>query len=61
MSRFSMKMMLSGYDRKTRREILISGLRGFEKLEELERDGKRSINRSRRENYEARLLKKHGA
>ena len=36
-------------------------MRGFERLEELEKNGKRSLNRNRKENYEARLLKKHGA
>ena len=61
MSRFAMKMMISGYNKRERRDTLIAGLRGFEKLEKLEREGKRSLNRSRRENYEARLLKKHGA
>merc|ERR1711891_115226 len=58
MSRFSMKMMLSGYTKKDRKEILITGLKGFRRLEELEEQGKRSLNRNRRENYEARLLKK---
>ena len=61
MSRFAMKLMLSGYERKERREIILAGLKGFSRLEELDRKGKRSLNRSRKENYEARLLKKHGA
>ena len=61
MSRFAMKMMLSGYNKRERKEILVAGLKGFKKLEELEEQGKRSINRSRRENYEARLLAKYGA
>ena len=61
MSRFAMKLMISGYDKKKRKEILKAGLKGFQRLEELERSGKRSLNRSRKENYEARLLSKHGA
>ena len=61
MSRFAMKLMLSGYNKTERREILMAGMRGFERLEELEKNGKRSLNRNRKENYEARLLKKHGA
>ena len=60
MSRFAMKMMLSGYNKRERKEILVAGLKGFKKLEELEEQGKRNINRSRRENYEARLLAKYG-
>ena len=61
MSRFAMKMMLSGYNKRERKEILVAGLKGFKKLEELEEQGKRNINRSRGENYEARLLAKYGA
>ena len=61
MTRFSMKLMLSGYNKKERREILVAELKGFKRLENLEKEGKRSLNRNRRENYEARLLKKHNA
>ena len=61
MSRFAMKLMNSGYNKNERKEILVAGMKGFERLEELEKSGKRSLNRNRRENYEARLLKKHGA
>ena len=61
MSRFAMKMWLSGYNKRERKDILVAGLKGFKRLEDLEVQGRRSINRSRRENYEARLLAKHGA
>ena len=61
MSRFAMKMWLSGYNKRERKEILVAGLKGFKRLEDLEEQGRRSINRSRRENYEARLLAKYGA
>ena len=37
MSRFAMKMMLSGYEKKTRKEILIAGIKGFKRLEELDK------------------------
>ena len=48
-------------DSKSRKEILLAGLKGFERLVELEKKGRRSVNRSRRENYETRMLKKYGA
>ena len=54
-------MWRSGYDRKSREEILLAGIKGFKRLEELESKGIRSINRSRQENFEARLLNRFGA
>ena len=45
MSKFAWKLYKSGYCRKERREILIAGLKGFQRLVELERKGIRSLNR----------------
>ena len=36
-------------------------MKGFQRLEGIERKGLRSINRSRKENMEVRMLKKHNA
>ena len=61
MSRMSYKLKKSGYNKEERKEIILAGLKGFRKLEELERRGIRSVNRSRKENFGRRLLKKHNA
>ena len=58
MSRMMWKLWRSGYSEKSRREVIIAGLRGFKRLEDLESKGERSLNRSRRENWAARKLKK---
>ena len=39
------KMRKSGYDEAQRREVLISGLRGFERMRKDEEEGKRPVNR----------------
>ena len=54
-------MYLSGYNSTSRREILLSGLRGFQRMEEQEKRGERSLNRRRGEDYHRRMLKRHGA
>ena len=46
MSRFSWKLMLAGCDSRSRKEILLAGLQGFERLVELEKKGRRSPRRS---------------
>ena len=61
LTRFAWKLYLSGYDERSRKEILLSGLKGFERLVELDREGVRSLYRSRQEDYEIRMLKKHGS
>ena len=61
MSRFTMKLKLSRYDKRERKDILAAGLKGFNRLEELDKEGKRNLNRSRNENRAARLLKIHEA
>ena len=61
MTRLSWKMWRSGYNEKSRREIIIAGLKGFQRLVDLEEKGIRSLNRSRRENWAARRLKKFRA
>ena len=60
MIKFAWKLYLSGYNNKSRREILLSGLKGFEKLIELDRNGTRSLYRSRQEDFTIRMIKKHG-
>ena len=48
-----------GYERGAEH---LAGLEShYKRLEDLETQGKRSINRSRKENYETRLLAKYGA
>ena len=61
MSRFAWKLYQSGYNATKRREIVLSGLKGFEKLEDLDKRGIRSLNRSRREDFSKRMLRRHGA
>ena len=40
MTRFSMKLWTSRYDKKMWREILLSGMKGFKRLERLEAEGR---------------------
>ena len=61
MTRFAWKLYLSGYDVTSRREILLAGLKGFQRLENQEKRGERSLNRRRGEDYQRRMLKRHGA
>ena len=61
LSRFACKLKNSGYDKRERKEIILARMKGFKRLEELEKRGVRSINRGRRENYNLRQLKKHKA
>ena len=61
MTRMSYKLWKSGYCKKERKEILLSGLRGFKRLEELDKKGIRSLNRSRREDFRRRQVKKFNA
>ena len=51
LSRFAWKLMLSGYDSKVRREIIVAGMKGFEKLVEMDKRGVRSLYRNRWENF----------
>ena len=61
LTKFAWKLKNSGYDKRERKEIILAGMKGFKRLEELDRRGVRSINRSRKENYNLRQLKKHRA
>ena len=61
MNRMMWKMWRSGYSEKSRREIMVAGLKGFKRLEDLEKVGKRSLNRRRAENWASRKLKKYSA
>ena len=56
MTEMCYKLWHSGYSKKERRDIVLTGLRGFRRLEELERKGVRSLNRSRKEDYRRRQL-----
>ena len=61
LTNLAVKLKNSGYNERSRREILLSGIRGFERIMEDVKKGRRSLNRSRRENMEVRMLKKYGA
>ena len=61
LTRFAWKLHLSGYDERSRREILLSGLKGFDRLLELDKKGVKSLYRRRQENFGIRMLKKHGS
>ena len=47
------------YDSRIKREILVAGMKGFEKMVEMDKRGVRSLYRNRWENFNARMLKKH--
>ena len=48
-------------EERSRREILLAGIKGFNRIVEEVRKGKRSLNRNRKENMEVRMLRKFNA
>ena len=61
LSNFMKKMKKSGYCRKTRRNVLLAGLKGYFRMVKEEDAGGRKVNRPRWEGASSRRLKKLGA
>ena len=61
LTNFAVKLKNSGYNERSRKEIILAGIKGFERIEEEVKKGRRSMNRDRKENMEVRMLKKYGA
>ena len=61
LSNFMKKMKRSGYCRKTRRNVLLAGLKGYFRMVKEEEAGGRKVNRPRWEGASSRRLKKLGA
>ena len=61
LTKFAVKLKNSGYNERNRREILLAGIKGFERILTDVKKGKRSLNRDRKENMEVRMLRKYGA
>ena len=57
-NRFMMKLRYSGYNLAQRVEILLCGLRGYERMCRDEDTGKRRINRSRKDGAKVRRIRK---
>ena len=55
------KLKRSGYDEKFRREVLLAGLKGYNKMVKVEEEGGRKINRPRWEGERERRYKKMAA
>ena len=53
-----MKLRKSGYKTRQRLEIMISGLRGYQNMCDVEDTGGRKINRTRKEGAKARRVRK---
>ena len=58
LSKLMFKLKVSGYNEIQRRDILISGLRGYERLVREEKEGRRPINRPEWMGQRGRRLKK---
>ena len=60
LTEFMKKLKRSGYNAKTRREILIAGMKGYMRLVKEEEEGRRRVNRPRWEGATSRRYKKLG-
>ena len=58
MSRFCAKMKRSGYSEGVRRDVLLSGIKGYEKMLRNEREGRRKLYRKQEEGKELRWAMK---
>ena len=58
---FCVKMKMSGYGESVRREVLLSGIKGFERMKRNHVEGKRNLYRKQEEGKELRWARKiHG-
>ena len=58
LSKFCVKMMMSGYKEGVRRDVLLSGIKGFERMKRNHEDGKRNLYRKQEEGKEVRWARK---
>ena len=58
LSKFCVKMMMSGYKEGVRRDVLLSGIKGFERMKRNHEEGRRNLYRKQEEGKEVRWARK---